>query len=252
MLGACLQGVALYGQETKAPMYLEQKGEGEAEQQGPIYTGLVIAYGVRIPPPYHLTLRNDTCWINDVPWGPRKRPPETPFSTFLDSARMHREYILVLNIEHTYCNCLKYGTEAARDSVIQQYGSDTLLSSLHVGPLGSGITLRWNDNRQEMIFLDYLCSSLSHSSEQDSLKRAFYLKRIAGLREDLQRNATIIYSYYTGPDTRLWKEDAVEFQNIMHDARKGVITLHEAEIRLRKMVPKIYIPDIIAHWESWD
>jgi len=246
--------MALYGQEEKAPMYLEQKGEGEALQAEPIYSGLVIAYGVRIPPPYFLTFGNDTVWINDVPWGPRKRPPDWQTRIIKATKYPPREYDLTMNIVSTYCKCLKlYGLVAARDSVLQQYGSDTLLLSLQVSATGSGAILTWKDNRHQGIDLPGLCeASWKSPAERDSLRRAIYLPRIAELRGELQRNATIIYSYSGGRHTSLFGENATEFQNIMHDARRGVVTLDEAEIRLRKMVPKLYIPEIIAHWESWD
>jgi len=252
VLGACLQVTALYGQEEKAPMYLEQKGEGEAEQAEPIYTGLVIAYGVRIPPPYYVTFRNDTIRINEVPWGPTRRPPGWNPEVIEVPEWSRREYALFLGIKRIFCDNLKlYGFQVAKDSVIQQYGSDTLLSSLEFGPMGNGIILTYKDDRHLIIDLPSLCLPAPRKAEVDSFMDAQHVQSVAGIRTNLRNGATIIYSY-TGGYHYLWKDDAAEFQRIMRDAKRGIITSEDAAKGLKKMMPERYISEIMANLESWD
>jgi hypothetical protein len=252
MLGACVQGVALYGQEEKAPMYLEQKGEGEALQAEPIYTGLVIAYGVRIPPPYYVTLRNDSVFINDVLLEPRKREPGSDTI----STVVHEWAIPEYQLESEIGNRFKWyfrrdGFEKTRQRIFREYSDNPLLDSL---VFKDQVFLVLYYKSGHPIHMDLAGRMLPPTPpvSRDSLVHDNLVRLVKGTQSDLRRNCVLLYSY-KGGEGYLWKEEAEEFKKIVHDAKNGRISLEEARVKLNAMIlDKSMVPQILEHLDSWD
>jgi hypothetical protein len=122
--------IELKAQEEPAYMYLEPKDKGE-EGVERIYTGVVIAYGERIDPPYYVEFKNDTVWINNIPVIPAVRPwhKEQPEVVVTDEdRRRHTLGKSIINDFITYNNT--YGEERAISMILEKYLPDTTISEI--------------------------------------------------------------------------------------------------------------------------
>jgi hypothetical protein len=127
---ATLFAVSVHAQEQFIPMYPVPKDEG-AQGIEPIYTGVVIAYGETIDPPYYVEFRNDTVWVNNIPVEPTiKTWEEEPIEIVVSEVR-RREYALVDSIGSDYIRFHdNYGEKRAMDMILEKYMPDTLTEKI--------------------------------------------------------------------------------------------------------------------------
>lgn len=253
VLGACLQGSALYGQENKAPMYLEAQGKGESEQRvEPIYTGLVVAYGVRIPPPYYVTLRNDSVFINDVLLSPRKSQPRADTISAVTPEWLRGESDLFDETVHRFYSLYKrHGFEQAKQIMLREYREHDLLDSLQVVE-PYNLKLYYRSGHYLGTSIGLMLLPPMPRVNRDSLANEKLVSLVEGTRLDLRRNCIFLYSY-EGGEYALWNENAAEFRKIMHDVRHSTISLEEARLKLDPMfINKKLITEILEHLDSWD
>ena len=110
-------------------MYYKEAKEGE-ESQG-IQTGIVIAYGEKIAPPYFVTVSRDTIKINGILLRPPLKDPKEPkvISPMEKLSPEQRE--LVSRIRSIYKGYLgELEEKQAQERLISEYQNNPLISKL--------------------------------------------------------------------------------------------------------------------------
>jgi hypothetical protein len=243
----------LQAQEEPAQMYLEPKGEGEKEGE-PIYTGIVIAYGVKIATPYHVTLKNDTIYINDLPYSPRKKPPGWKPKEIIVTEQARQEHSLIKNISSSYRKYFaSFGEKRAQEMILEEYGNNPLISMLEFSPHGDELIIKFHDRPAPMgislITLMVPPSNEEGKEEKIQAQRMLLVKRV---KSHLQKDGLVIYGY-SGPYQYLRRDRFSEMNKIILDLKNDRISREEAEAQLREnKVHRKYIQEIIEHLESWD
>jgi len=132
--------LCLRAQEKPAYMYLgEEAKSGESQlESDTIYTGKVILYGELIPPPYIVEFKNDTAWINNIPFDPPIRiwtepPHEVPESYRRESELKRRLYQDFLHLLESHDEAI------ACTLLVHRYLPDTLISRISFGKRGDYI-----------------------------------------------------------------------------------------------------------------
>jgi hypothetical protein len=102
-------------------------------EDGGILCGYVVAFGVLLPRPYYVTLREDTIWINDIAFEPIRPnpspPPVEPHVEYSDSA--NRLDSLLSEMETRVPELSKqYSEQKAHEMVLQEYQNHPLIKSL--------------------------------------------------------------------------------------------------------------------------
>jgi hypothetical protein len=108
------------------------KTEVKETEDGGILCGYVAAFGVFLPRPYYVTFRDDTVWINDIAYYPRRPdpnlPPIEPQDELSDTAQavfdLWRE--LRSKVPELYG---QYGEQKTREMVMQEYQNNPLIKS---------------------------------------------------------------------------------------------------------------------------
>jgi len=127
--------LCVYAQEPPAYMYLKEqpkKAESDSTFSDTIYTGTVILYGELVPPPYIVEFKNDTAWINHIPFNPPIQIWTEPKQEVPESYRGRSE--LEHRLYQDFIHLLESHDEAiACTLLVHRYLPDTSISRISFG-----------------------------------------------------------------------------------------------------------------------
>jgi hypothetical protein len=238
-------------QEEKNYMYAAPK-ETKAEEVigGPIYSGTVIAYGKRIAPPYYITMRNDTVWINDVPYKPSWREPNLRPQPTEVTELVKQKHSLVTSISIDYRAWAdQFGQDSARQMILEKYKEHPLISSMQFS--GQSLKLMFKDIDVPMVLsLERLGPPMSKEQiAAETLARR--RDSMGSLTACLTRGEMIIFSYTT-PTYEFTPRTAAEVITIVLSVKSGAISHEQGQEELGKIIRPKHALEILSHLDSWD
>jgi hypothetical protein len=116
---------------AQVDIYDATKNPTPPEPKDGIHNGLFIYNGVKVPQPYFVTMRDDTIYINDIPFSPRRRDPsELPRKIEVtELAKRKHEFLRSLQAKSgDYYR--KYGKDKAKQMIQDEFGNDTLVTEI--------------------------------------------------------------------------------------------------------------------------
>jgi hypothetical protein len=129
------------------------QGVPKETEDGGIMTGLVIAYGEILEPPYVFEIKNDTLYINDIPYTPRKADPNKPKPirrtefTEWETRKYNFESKLIGEYKE---NIRKMSVEEANKIIYEGFKNSDMIAKAELSPKGGTLKIRFIDERNEI------------------------------------------------------------------------------------------------------
>ena len=222
-----------------------------AEEAG-INTGWVVAYGVLLKRPYLVEFRDDTVWINDVQYEPRKKNPaikpkevKPPSELYLQKVKLRRE------IEDTFNVYWKtYGWEEGHQMILDKYLDHPLISSLEYTESGKSVWITYSDGDRrnqglrEVIWEHY--GPVSSPEDRMAVRR----NEVNLVKSWLQGSSMLVFGH-GGAVNVFPAEDAHRIMNIASQIKKGERATDDGKQQLIKIIDKPSAEEIMENLESW-
>jgi hypothetical protein len=246
LLIVCVWLAAASSQEQDDPRSIFWKPE---PREG-IHNGLVIAYGVKIPQPYFVTYKDDTTYINDVPFRPSRRDPSFKPRKIVVSELATLKHNYLARLTDSYVQYRKeYGAKKAEEMIQEQYGGDTLITELTFK--GSDqLWVKWVKNGVEYIPLYDLMMRDAGLFPTEEEIRQNRIENIKYIEEILESDGTIAfgYNYETGFSVNATEE----VLDIIRSVKEGKISISEGKKELHRKIHGGLVEDIFKNLDSWD
>jgi hypothetical protein len=215
----------------------DQGQKNETEDEG-IMTGLVIAYGEILKPPYYITYNLDTVFINGIrvipgKGDPNRVVPEPPVFkiTKLDSM----QYELKTSVPKTFYELLKtHGLEEAREELLKKYKNNELLAEFEFR--NGDIYIRFKDEKYgEYMTLKTRLPIEESEEEKFRLKTEVSKKVVKNWRELLEMEVTITFGY--GFKNGFYHKDKTDkMLELIQEVEESTISKSEAKEEVRKIL----------------
>ena len=225
-------------------MYLETA----EEEEGGISNGTVVAYGKRITPPYFVKLEDDTIWINDQPYSPRREDPDRAVIEIEITNLDRQKHNLIDSIG---ISCLElfefYTSTEAQNRILQEYGDHPLIGSMEfVGDIPC-LHIEFKDGDEENLMIPF---SLGDPETPEDLTYELS-KEIKLIKNILLRGGMIIFDYFP-PVHMLPSRKAMQIYGIIKDVKNKKISKSEAKAALTKIITHRHSERVIENLETWD
>ena len=241
----CTAIISLYAQEETTPMYLDDKG-GELEGET-IYTGKVIAYGELLEPPYIVELKNDTIWINEVPYSPVKQKGSQKWDKQGEDESWVHKHNLMQELNNKYEEyTIEHGEDSAKTIIKADYKDHPLISELELSESGQSLIVEFEDGKQIFLDLSPIEEKSIGSKEKTELRRS----QVEKLRKRLKENMMVIFSYEQ-PYHYILPHKVAEIEKIISDMKGGLISKSVAEEELSKLITKEHAIEILNNLDEW-
>jgi hypothetical protein len=212
-----------------------------------IHNGLFIYNGVKVPQPYFVAMRDDTIYINDIPFSPRRRDPsELPRKIVVtELAKRKHEFLRSLQAKSgDYYR--KYGKDKAQQMIQDEFGSDTLVTEMIFNDEGVN-KIKWKDGMVEDV---------------GAFRESF--RKMTLTPEELQKNRLRIVEYIGNTlrggdikaigykyDVAIPKRTFDEMNSIINKIRNGKLTVIEGKDQMHKICNSGLVDDIFKNLDSW-
>jgi hypothetical protein len=210
-----------------------------------INSGWVVAYGVPVLKPYKLSIRDDTVFINDIPYDPAifytNLTDTIPMEVKLKFERLHR-------LESLYVDCyMTSGRDSAVNLVEQEFERDTLTSKMvftkHDNP---DLMLTWWDGEEEAVLLHSLVMGKQGYYPSRNELQADLIKSVRGHL----RNGGMI-AFGNGYHRRMSPESAHRIFKIVEDVKSQKLPKQTAQQQLEELVIPIFGREVINNIDKW-
>jgi len=241
---------ALYAQEQAPGVFRTPEELQKAPAEG-INSGWVVAYGVLLKRPYFVEFRDDTVWIDNVQYLPRKpnpnaKPPEVrQFSEFELRKAALRQKIADTYLE--YCQTRSY--EEAQRMVIEEFTQDTLVSSIEFTKSGRSFWIEYKDGQRcnmPLVIAKVESGTVITPEERMAVRR----NEVNLVRRDLRRNNMFVFGF-GGAEITLGPDDAEKVLSIVALLKAGTRSVVDGQTELGRLIDKPSAKEIVENIEAW-
>jgi hypothetical protein len=121
----------------------------EKKDPNVVSTVLVIAYGKILDPPYIFEIKNDTLFINDIPYTPRKADPNKPkpeWMTELTESKKRKYDFHQKLIDEYRENIRKMSVEEANRIIYEGFKKSDMIAKVELSPKGGSLKVQYKDD----------------------------------------------------------------------------------------------------------
>ena len=239
-------------QEEAPGVFRTQEEIEKAEEEG-INSGWVVAYGVLLKRPYFVEFRDDTVWINDVQYEPRKKNPAIkPKEVKPPNENDQKKEDLRHEIFVKFYDYKKsYGFNKAYKMVVDEFKDDSLISSLELSESGYTMFINYIDEDRKAFptkaaMIDYDGYVLT---EEDRM--AIQRNDVNLVKSDLKRNYLLVFGY-SGYEFIDEGEHGKQLLNIVNAIKSGEMSMDNGRENLLGILryPKL-VEEVMNNINSW-
>jgi hypothetical protein len=230
----------LYAQE-QAPGVFRTPEELQKPAEDGINSGWVVAYGVLLNRPYFVEFRDDTVRINEIPWFPRRESGDSMKKEVSPKSAIYRRIL------QTYWDYyLSSGKAVAEEKVLQEFGTDTLISKMEFDPETDDLLVTWLDGLPEVLYLqEGLAARMGFSPSQEEIRR----DAAAVSKADLAAGKMIVFG--VNYSKTLGSKSALQIIGLTDDIRNGAVSKERGQTELRKYVNAEFADDVMENIDRW-
>jgi hypothetical protein len=217
-----------------------------------VYSGVVIAYGEWVDPPFHVFMDADQLVLNGFVFSPRPMHRRVAARKISISAAQLKRHELIESISEMYVDVYySKGKEAAHAQVIETFGTDEFILSMRFE--GKFLVIEFADNHVEWM---NMTSHVDAASERAMIAREIVEARTtlaSDLTEILQSGRAIVFGYdYT---IYISHEIFGELTRVIDTLLRHKIDYKTAEIQWVELLgeaSRSFFADVKEHLESWE
>ena len=245
-------GLSAQEQEEAPGVFRTQEELEQAEEEG-INSGWVVAYGVLLQRPYLVEFRDDTVWINDVQYEPRKKnpaikPKEVKPPNEIDQKKEDLRHEIFVKF---YDYKKSYGFNKAYRMVVDEFKEDSLISSLELSESGYTMFINYIDEDRKAFptkaaMIDYDGYVLTEE-DRITIRR----NEVNFVKSRLKRKEMFIFGY-GGAEICLGADDAKEILTVVKQVKEGKTSHEDGKNQLSDIISDKTSPkEIIENIQSW-
>ena len=233
-------------QEEAPGVFRTQEEMEQAEEEG-INSGWVVAYGVLLKRPYLVEFRDDTVWINDQQFSPRRKPagwkrPELTIDEFTK-----RKFFAMDSLEKKFNQYRKeYGDNKAKEMILEEYKNHDVIIKVEFGPERFSGHIYLSDGWHEGFSWEPF--EIEPPTEEEILEKR--LREVDGTKSYLRNKGMIIFSYKL-PISFIPEDIAKELVKVIENLKAEKIKPDAGEKQLQQRIPLKHAKEIISNIESW-
>jgi hypothetical protein len=245
--------LTLYAQEKKKDIFMYLPKDWTKEQVGDkaIDNGYVVVFGRLIPRPYYVEFRNDTIFINDIPYLPKIKDPDLPPGAASQEEIQRRS--LEFDIGPTYLYYKRHhGEQKAKEMIVADYQSHPRIVNMTFNEDASELWVELDNGSRVNMLAEYLVRSYKGPRRSVPERREDRMEEVGKVRARLNSGG-MIFLGRRGSVTKYPAKSARVIYETVLDLRNANISLEEKKKRLFELFHhETPVNDIVENIDTWE